>query len=832
MHEMRTTPSPLNNEVVSERAVSFMWPLEADNQDISTGLDGMESKKKRVDKNKISYQIRYSQDSELKKDLQLVTTKWPFYNPSDDLAAGEWYWQYGYVKNGVTNWSDTLWFTVKNNPEKFTPPSYKTLISKLPTTHPRVWVEKDNWDTFIKDSHNKPERKWYLSDAKPVLDYKIEHFDDLLNTRNAHEIEDKVKRNSLLVRESRRVIDKEEKNVEALIRAYLLTKEERYFLASMKRIKEVLSWKDSENMKGDFNPSVLLSLSSMAYDSFYDLLSNEDKAMLLNEIKDIGTQFYNRFNNNLENHIADNHTWQMTLRIFTMAAFASYGDLPEADLWTEYAYNLWLARFPGLNNDGGWHNGDSYFHVNIKTLIEVPYFYSRVTGFDFFTDPWYQGNAMYVIFQQPPFSKSGGNGSSHQTILTPSGTRVAYADALAKLTNNSYAADYVRTIEKAEPNILKSGFLSKSGDLSWFRLQCDKPLPKGGKGLTDLPSGYVFPNSGLASLMSRWDDISKNTMLSFRSSPYGSTSHALANQNAYNIFYGGQPIFYSSGHHISFTDEHSIYSHRATRAHNSILVDGMGQRIGTEGYGWIPRHYIGNRVSYIVGDASNAYGNVISPLWLKRGEASGLEYSPENGWDENRLKTFRRHIVELGNTDLVFIYDELEADSPVSWSYLLHSVKDKMEISENKTHVVITGRNKKGISNAHLFSSDKLVTDQTNDFFYPAINWKRADSNGVFQPYDNHWHFTAKSGKHSTYRFATIIDTHNKKTKSVAVKFESGKIICGDWLIDANLSTKGKAYFLIENKKENISINYDDATRIVEGGKVVLLEDKLPELEI
>ena len=67
-------------------------------------------------------------------------------------------------------------------------------------------------------------------------------------------------------------------------------------------------------------------------------------------------------------------------------------------------------------------------------------------------------------------------------------------------------------------------------------------------------------------------------MWSFRSSPYGSTSHALANQNAFNTFYGGQPLFYSSGHHIEFTDVHSMLCHRATRAHNTILVNGMGQR--------------------------------------------------------------------------------------------------------------------------------------------------------------------------------------------------------------------------------------------------------------
>jgi hypothetical protein len=285
--------------------------------------------------------------------------------------------------------------------------------------------------------------------------------------------------------------------------------------------------------------------------------------------------------------------------------------------------------------------------------VEVPYYYSKLTGYDFFSDPWYQGNIMYTIFQQPPFSKSGGNGSSHQNVARPNSIRIGYLDALARLTGNTYAADFVRRTLKVEPDYMKKALLSKPGDLAWFRLQCDKPLPEG-EGLTALPAGYVFPATGLVSFQTNWDRVGGNAMWSFRSSPYGSTSHALANQNAFNTFYGGKPLFYSSGHHIEFTDVHSMLCHRATRAHNTILVNGMGQRIGTEGYGWIPRYYASEKIGYVLGDASNAYGKVISPLWLTRGEQSEVHYTPENGWDENHVKTFRRHIVNLGKTGLIF----------------------------------------------------------------------------------------------------------------------------------------------------------------------------------
>lgn len=78
--------------------------------------------------------------------------------------------------------------------------------------------------------------------------------------------------------------------------------------------------------------------------------------------------------------------------------------------------------------------------------------------------------------------------------------------------------------------------------------------------------------------MSDWQNLEQNAMCTFRSSPYGSTSHALANQNAFNTFYGGKPLFYSSGHHSSFVDAHSLYCHRASRAHNTILVNSIAKK--------------------------------------------------------------------------------------------------------------------------------------------------------------------------------------------------------------------------------------------------------------
>lgn len=90
-------------------------------------------------------------------------------------------------------------------------------------------------------------------------------------------------------------------------------------------------------------------MSTSAYDAWYNLLTPNERKLLLRTIRDNGKKFYHEYVNHLENRIADNHVWQMTFRILNMAAFATYGELPMASTWVDYCYNEWVSRLPGLN---------------------------------------------------------------------------------------------------------------------------------------------------------------------------------------------------------------------------------------------------------------------------------------------------------------------------------------------------------------------------------------------------------------------------------------------------------------------------------------------------
>ncbi len=833
MHESRATPYPADGWVETERAVSFQWPMPDWARGRAEAFDGMASKSKGGDKSTLRYRIRYSQDKTFPAASTVsAETLWPFYNPDPALTPGTWYWQHALVNpDGTEEWSPVYTVTVEGKPA-FCPPLYAEFRSKLPASHPRILVDSARWDEFIAAAKTKPEYKWYIKVADKTLAEPMPSVDDI-RTDKVASFKSEHQVTAYLTRESRRVIDKVEKLNDALIRAYVLTKDRRYADEAVRRVLAMGDWDKHPNVRGDFNNSAILNNASLAYDSFYNILTPEQRTALLKIIEDKAGRMYRHDMNHLENHIADNHVWQMTMRIAALASYAVLGDLPAADTWADYYYNVWLARFPGLNRDGAWHNGDSYFTVNTRTLVEVPWFYTRVTGYDFFSDPWYRGNVLYTMYQQPPFSKSGGNGSSHRNVVQPNAVRIGYLDAMARLLGDTYAADFVRRTLEKEPGYLKKAHLSKPGDLAWFRLQCDRPLPTG-TGIAALPHGHTFPQSGLSSAVTNWSQPRSGAMWSFRSSPYGSTSHALANQNAFNTFYGGLPLFYSSGHHTSFVDRHAALCHRGTRAHNTILPDGMMQRLGVEGYGWIPRHYNGPGINYVLGDASNAYGKVISPLWLERGETAGIEYTPENGWDETHVKTFRRHIVDLGSTGWILVYDELEADKPVEWQYLLHSIAGPVDFAKAKDHVHVSTVNKTAAGDAYLYSTGALACDTTSRFFVPADNWLKGDANGKFKKNPDDHHFTARTAPAPVYRFAALVNSHAAADASSAPKrLKDGSFRAAGWTVTANLSADGRPAFSAVSPDGNVSIRYDgEETTVTEDGHTTVLRDQVPDLEI
>jgi hypothetical protein len=232
MHEVRATSSPSCGEHVLLNPPRFMWPDKYPH--LGAVLDGVECTEVKPE---VTYWIRISKDATFKSNVITGERNWAFFNPFEPLEEGKWYWQYAFVdEDGAEEWSPVLHFYVDKNSLVFNPPSFETILQKLPSYHPRILFDKEEWDNIIERNKNNPETQSYFETADKCLKNPLKSLDKEVDTTQLTNLSNEVQYKSVLIRESRKIVDREERNIESLIRAYLLTKDNIYYAERVKRL--------------------------------------------------------------------------------------------------------------------------------------------------------------------------------------------------------------------------------------------------------------------------------------------------------------------------------------------------------------------------------------------------------------------------------------------------------------------------------------------------------------------------------------------------------------------------------------------------------------------
>ena len=249
---------------------------------------------------------------------------------------------------------------------------------------------------------------------------------------------------------------------------------------------------------------------------------------------------------------------------------------------------------------------------------------------------------------------------------------------------------------------------------------------------------------------------------------------------------------YHTGYYLNFSDAHNLMSYRHTRAHNSILVDGIGQPFSTEGYGMLLRAAGGEHIGYCLGDASHAYCGISEdPMWIESFQKAGIEQTPENGFGETPLTKYRRQMIML-YPDIVLIYDELEASRPVRWDWLLHS---PVQFSIDKN--MFTSHVETGVAVAQMFSDATFEVSQTDQFVVPPG-----------EGYPNQWHLTAAFSNNSACRILTVVQIKNSEEEALPVTRDGCCVTCGDWTIYVNLDPSSAECLQVTNATVPVVYNY------------------------
>ena len=699
------------------------------------------------------------------------------YNLHRALDAGTWYWRFRSTDAEGGNpgaWSDTYSFEVKAETPVFVTPPFEDFLENASRVHPRLYCFLN---PYIGEARlhvaSHPEYRQLVSRAATALEADYATMD--------------------LYAEA----DVLRQHATWLYHAYYLLQDERYAdkLIELLDAMAAVPPTDRQYFSENFTTSSIMLANVAGYDLLYDRLTATQRAAA-EEIMLRGlNHFYGEQCGKEENQLFDNHFWQQNMRIATQTAFVLYDKavyVGETLPMLRYYYELWTARAPasGFNRDGIWHNGTGYFSANVKTLAYMPALFSYIARHDFLQHPWYRNAGHGLAYTNPPDSKSPGFGDQSERYDEPNRLVAAFADYLARETGDAYAGWYAGECQS---------LVRQDYELRLYRMCSDRTYE------SVLPETAAkmmwYPDAGEVSMHSHLGDAADDLALEFRSSTFGSGSHTTASQNAFNLLYKGEDVYRSTGYYQAFADAHNLMSYRHTRAHNTILVNGIGQPYSTKGYGSIVRALGGNHISYALGDASHAYSGISDdPMWVDYFAQAGITQTPDNGFGETPLTTYRRHILML-HPRTVLIYDELEASEAVRWDWLLHS---PVRFQVNEEEGTLNTRNAETgfFAVTRLFGSDDITLSQTDQFVVPPATGG--------SDYPNQWHLTAQIAGRPASRWLAVIQVGEGGDSPYIIRREGDTFEIGGWTVKASLDPSDSPYLEVRHRTDSVVFSYGD----------------------
>lgn len=695
--------------------------------------------------------------------------RWRMYSPHRVLETGRWYWRVCPVdaRGRDGKWSRTYTFVIRGDEPQFATPTIEAFLAAIPADGNRLYC-------FLSDSlpaararvRQHPEFEEMITDSRDALSLRYN-----TETRPYTKI-------------TRIAADADRLNT-----AYQMMGLDIYVNRMVENVRRLLAVeRDEQVIANDFNAGELVYTLALALDVARDKFTPAEQKAIESLMMDVVWQYYDkRYLGYEETHLFDNHFWQFAIRHFLQGALVGYGHDERATEVLAYLYELWCTRAPssGFNRDGAWPNGTNYFSANAISLVYLPELLGYITGTDFFAHPWYRNAGLGLVYSKMPDQRSAGWGDGHENSNPkPMRIRSFFADFLARRLGDRYAAWYTapgnndRYKRESETRLWRMA--------SGWQRPADTSLP------ADAPSSLLLSDMGEVIVHTRPGQVEGNLNFNFRSSAFGSGSHTHSNQNAFNLQYSGHPVYYSVGHYMNFKDRHNIMSYRHSRAHNTILVNGLGQAFTTRAYGQITDYGYADGITRLTGDASRAYRGVSEfKMWEENFAKVGLAQTPEYGFGATPLTKFLRHAAVVHDRNVVVLYDELEADSAVTWDWLLHSpvAFDLDPVHGTVNTVSADGRVR---AQSRIIASAPYEMRQTEGYLEQpntAISQRGED----FTPPHN---FTAAFGPSKALRVLTVIQVGDGRFTPLAVsEHPDGTYRVGDITIRAELDPARDAAF-------------------------------------
>ncbi len=798
----REFPYPIKGHAVITNPPVFTWPM-ADYEYPETFPPQLPDKAL-DDFLRYDIQLGRTPDFSDKEAIVQTNLRLPFYNPHKALHPGVWYWRY---RTTGQEWSATFSMNIPKETPSFESPDVKSAAQMLTKEHPILSKvpEMKNPTPDQKALLGILRKKAAAAYAKDVVEYKVKG-------RPIPTDASESERSQIMRFHLRYEVEAICQSIQNLLTVYQIDNKEEYLTKAL-FLSDYIATKDPVEMfrTADFTGAKCMSTLAKVYDTAFVRLSPKQKKTYEHFIYEVGGRIIAHClqeNIGSADGILYAHFFQHTFCDLFSTSIIMRHHIPEAEIWFEMLYDTWLSRSPGggFLADGVWPNGNiGYIHVNMESMVSNYLLYRDLFGVNLFRHPWYMNCANALAYTIPVCSAGDGFGDDCERVGGYNPIRSDFAYILGQELNNPFALNYAYTLTGQPKEKLyrfaKTNFME-------YRFQ-HKPRNRKNQSLNlkDIPQSAVFPQTGIVVMNTDVLNADTNLFVSFRSSPFGVGSHGLAEQNSFNLSYKGKPVFYPTGYKITTADKHYLLAQKHSRARNTITVDGKTQAYSHSAYGWIARYLDGKDITYTLGDASKAYvpfdKSAINWITvLKDADA----YTPENGFilteeDNPRVKKFRRHLALL-RPNILVVYDELEAEKEVTWTFQLNGLeRSNMSIDAGRCSMTAATDNCDVLTS--VFGSRPLKASLVDTSYVKPFDWlnpQRGRKAKVFEEHQYHSRFENEK-KCKKMRFLAIIQIDESNTMHFVnvTPDKDGTVTIGQYRINGQLDIDKEARLEIEN---------------------------------
>ncbi len=675
-----------------------------------------------------SYDVQWATRRDMTGAVTVEKHRWCVYTHHEPLKTGTYYWRYRIrTRNGeVSPWSQIRKFAVSPEAVLFPQPTLAQMKERIGTTHPRLFVREPDLPTL---------REWSRREGRRFLQNLQMQAERLL--REGPTPEPAVKASARDPQTRQYWWSNREQTVKACMEAellaflYLLTEDDRYAEPARRWVMHLAAWDPDGPTNFAINCEAakpMLHRLPRAYDWAYYALTEQERervrAVMLRRATDAWRSWEVQEGNGHLSRPYDSHgnrTWHKLAE----CAIALLGEVPEAEMWLDYAVHKFFAAYPvWSDDDGGWHEGLSYWAGYMSKIVWWTEVAEKALGIDSFRKPFFNRAGDYALYTAPPGSPDMGFGDlSHGRPSSGWGFAAYFAHKMGNPYWKWWTQQWNIQLQSSEPVL----------NLLWNTLPSVAPKPP-----RDLPPSRVFCGTGVAILNSNLMNSRDNVQIRFKSSPFGRQSHGHDPHNSFTLNAYGECLLTN----CVYRDLHGSPFHRewcwSTVAQNAMLVDGEGQvPHSPDPFGRIIADDLQSGADYIAGEATRAYAD--------------------------KLRRYVRHVVFV-KPDLVVFVDEAIADQPRRFAWMLHALAP-FEVEPRQQRLRIE-REQAG-AYIHYIAPSPLQMRQWDGYTPPPdAEYLRSIGRGGFP---NQWHVEASTVRpHSEVFTLTVVRPYRKTRRPLA----------------------------------------------------------------